>query len=266
PRCASLPSDVGPKGLTTYQGDSVKFRIDSSLAAALRRAAQFHGTSLYGVVLSCIYVLVFRYTNQEDIVIGTQSSGRGHAQLEPQVGCFVNTLALRGSITGSDRAAEVIQRVGGILSEALRHQMYPFDKVVECLKRSQVLPSSPLFAIQVDYAPELASENNSIASFSARELIERRRTTKHPISFLIEESRAADESGGNRLTVEIVYSTELYARQSILVLSDRLLSILRAFSEDDARSIESIDLSAGPNPAKNAGASRRVKVELNIAD
>jgi amino acid adenylation domain-containing protein/non-ribosomal peptide synthase protein (TIGR01720 family) len=253
PPCVSLPADASESGPATFQGDSVRAVVDAGLGAALRRLAQSHGTSVYVVILSCIYALVYRYTGRQDIVIGTQTAGRGPAQLESQVGCFLNTLGLRAFIRGTDTAGSIVRTIAQSLSEALAHQMYPFDELLGDLKRQDARFPAPLFEIQVDYAPNLMGEHNRPGSdLRISELIAPKRTTKHPISFLIEES------AGGRLTLEIVYSAWRYRRESIAALAARFQMVLRAFTEDDSRTLESIELGTPPR------GPRRVKVDLKI--
>jgi amino acid adenylation domain-containing protein len=253
----SIPADFPRSGPVTFAGDSVSSNIDEKQLEGLKRLAEMHKTSVYAVVLSAIYSLLFRYTNQEEIVVGTQTAGRAHLNLEDQVGCFVNTLVLRASIEGTDTISDVIGKIGGTLSEALQHQSYPFDLLLEDLKVQLSAEQSPLFDIQVDYVPNLTRSSRDAASDDLKivDVVQQHRTTKYAISFLVGES-----SAGGGMVIEVVYSTGLFRRESITTLAARLQTVLRAFIEDETRRINAIELSGKLRQAT------RVQIDLNIAN
>jgi len=251
----AIPSDYPNHGLLTFDGDSVTSTLADDSLKGIKRLAENHRTSVYGVILAAIYVLLFRYTNQPDIVIGSQTAGRTQRELEGQVGCFVNTLVLRASIGDTHTVAEVIRTVSTTLSEAARHQEYPFDLLLEDLRVPLAADQSPLFEIQSDYVPNLHRSQRRSGSLKITELDERQRTTKFALSFLIGES-PTDTS----LLINIVYNTNRYKRDSIISLSARLGRVLQAFIEDDGRQIDAIMLNEAP------AAPSRIQVKLNLPD
>ena len=252
----SIPADFPRPDSLAFAGDGVSLNVDEKQLEALRRLAETHKTSVYGVILAAIYSLLFRYTNQEEIVIGTQTAGRSHLNLEGQVGCFVNTLILRASVKGTDTISDLIRGISETLSETLEHQSYPFDLLLEDLRIQVSANQSPLFDIQVDYVPNLTRSLPGAASgdLNIVNVDQRHRTSKYALSFLIGESHA----GG--LMIEVVYSTALFRRESIVALTSRLQMILRAFAEDETRRINTIELGASVRePA-------RVQINLNIGN
>ena len=90
-------------------------------------------TTLYMVLLTAYKTLLFRYTGQEDLIVGTPVAGRGHADLERVMGMFVNTLALRSYPSGEKTFVSFLQEVKEQLLESFQHQEYPFEMLVEQL-------------------------------------------------------------------------------------------------------------------------------------
>lgn len=256
PRTA-VPSDYPNHGPLAFNGDSVNLRVADELFEGLKRLAEDHKTSVYAVILAAIYSLLFRYTNQTEVIAGTQTSGRLHKQLEGQVGCFVNTLVLRATVRGTDRAGDVIGTVSRTLSEAIRHQEYPFDRLLEDLKVRLAGDQSPLFDIQVDYAPNLQRRGrlSGAGDLTITELSEPERAAKFALSFLI-----SDPAAGDGLLIETVYNTALYAHDSIVTLNARLRRVLQAFAEDPTRLIDAIVLNEA------TAAPHRIEVNLNLPD
>jgi len=252
---ASIPYDFPRAEVLTFEGEDVTSTIDGDLVAGIRRLAERHRTSVYGVVLAAIYSLLFRYTNQEEIVVGTQTAGRTGAEMENQVGCFVNTLILRNSIRGDDTIREVIRATNETLAEAIRHQGYPFDKLIADLKVPLLANKTPLFEIQVDYVPNLSRRaiDTSDGGLKITAVSEQHRASKFALSFSIGESPDATE-----LVIDVIYNSNLFRRDSIAGLSARLRRVLQAFVEDEMRTIEAINLN------EEVPAQRRVRIDLNI--
>src|SRR5690606_21889389 len=93
-----LPSTKRRPRVRTYNGHGLSTYLDKGATADLKRYSEDNGGSLFMGLLACWSVLMYRYTSQRDIVIGTPVAGRDHADLEDQIGFYVNTLALRNEI------------------------------------------------------------------------------------------------------------------------------------------------------------------------
>jgi len=144
-----LPADLPRPAVQTFRGDIVSASIDSATAQRLKAIGAEHGASPFMVLLSLVQILLHRYSGRQDIIVGYPVTGRGHADLERQVGCFVNMLALRNHMQGSDCFIDVLDHVRSAVLRDLEHQAYPFDRLVEELELQRDMSRSPLFDVVV---------------------------------------------------------------------------------------------------------------------
>jgi len=142
-----LPTDKVRPALVDYSGKSIRFSLDAECSAKLRLAARAQNCSLYSVLLSGFYVLLSKYSNQDDIVIGTPFANRHYNQIENLIGFFVNTLVLRAKVNPDDSITDLIQQVHHELIHAQGHQDLPFEKLVDHLNVEKDLSRNPIFQV-----------------------------------------------------------------------------------------------------------------------
>jgi amino acid adenylation domain-containing protein len=118
----------------TYTGGVVSTRIDSNLTKKLQSYCLEHNGTLHMVLLTAVNVLLYKYTGQKDIIIGTPIAGRYHSDLENQIGLYVNTLAIRSRFNENNSYEELFDNIKGVTLAAYEHQSYPFDQLVNDLK------------------------------------------------------------------------------------------------------------------------------------
>ncbi|QNN43946.1 AMP-binding protein [Pedobacter roseus] len=133
----------------TYNGGVVHRMLGSDLSSGLRSLSQERGATLFMGLLACVNVLLYRYSGQSDLIIGTPMAGREHSDLEDQIGFYVNTVALRSRFSGSDSFLELVDHVRGVSLGAYEHQAYPFDELLEELHLQRDMSRSPLFDVMV---------------------------------------------------------------------------------------------------------------------
>ncbi|MBK2297394.1 condensation domain-containing protein, partial [Francisella philomiragia] len=126
----NLPTDYPRPGRVDYRGDAIDFELDELVSNKLRDIAKENNTSLYSLMLSAFYVLLYKYTGQDDIVVGTPIANRHHSQTQDLIGFFVNSLALREHLDSNKTIIELLIEVHNNLIEAQSHQDLPFEKLV----------------------------------------------------------------------------------------------------------------------------------------
>ncbi|WP_235332395.1 non-ribosomal peptide synthetase, partial [Paenibacillus terrae] len=145
PPVLELPTDRPRPAIMDNAGGSIGTTIDRETVEGLKRIASETGATLYMVLLAAYSVWMHKYTGQEDIVVGTPVSGRTHADTEPMIGMFVNTLALRNYPSGSKRFIDFVREVKERTVAAFEHQEYPFEELVEKLPLQRDMSRNPLF-------------------------------------------------------------------------------------------------------------------------
>ncbi|WP_242987794.1 condensation domain-containing protein, partial [Anaerobacterium chartisolvens] len=141
----NLPADYKRPQVFDYRGGTVALRIDRQLAGRLKAMARESRVTLYSVLLAAYNVLLWMYTGQDDIVIGTPTAGRRHADVHNIIGVFINTLALRSRVMPEKTFAEFLREVGGNVLEAFDNQDYPFEQLVEELAVRRDFGRNPVF-------------------------------------------------------------------------------------------------------------------------
>jgi non-ribosomal peptide synthetase component F len=117
------------------------------LSDALKKLSRKEGSTVFMTLLSAFNVLLYGYTWQEQIVVGTPIANRNHAEIEGLIGFFVNTLAIRTDLSGDPTFTELLRRVRKVMLGAYAHQDLPFEKLVEEIQPERDLNSSPLFQV-----------------------------------------------------------------------------------------------------------------------
>jgi amino acid adenylation domain-containing protein/thioester reductase-like protein len=140
----NLPYDKLRSAVHTYAGSSFKFEINSNLKTSLFELLKKYNCSLFMILLSGLYILFRRYSNQNDIVIGSPISNRYNTQLEGVIGCFLNTLALRINVN-NQTVEELLDTVRLICLEAYQHKDTQFEFLVKELNIKRDLNRTPIF-------------------------------------------------------------------------------------------------------------------------
>ncbi|WNG29291.1 amino acid adenylation domain-containing protein [Cystobacter fuscus] len=140
-----LPTDRPRPAVQTYRGAQHRFTVSRSLADALGALARREGATPFMVLMAAYQVLLSRYSGQEDFAVGTAVAGRDRPELEPLVGCFINSVALRAGLSGDPTFLELLGRVRTTALGAFAHQDTPFEKLVDALHVTRDLGHTPIF-------------------------------------------------------------------------------------------------------------------------
>ena len=147
PSLLALPTDRPRPPLQTFRGSTQYFRIDDERLSALKALSRHCDASLFMVLFAGFATLLWRYSRQDSLVVGTPVANRGHKELEPLIGFFVNTLALRMDFSDDPLVRELIARVKETAIGAFRNQDVPFERLVEELQPARNQGFSPVFQV-----------------------------------------------------------------------------------------------------------------------
>jgi len=150
PPLLALPTDHPRPAHATFQGSQVVFAVDAALTRQLRQLGGQTGATLFMTLLAAFQVLLARYTGQEDLVVGTPIANRTRPELEPLIGFFANTLALRVNLSDNPTFLALLEQVRQVTQAAYEHQELPFERLVEEIQPVRALNYNPL--VQVVFA------------------------------------------------------------------------------------------------------------------
>ncbi|HEY6806349.1 MAG TPA: condensation domain-containing protein [Pyrinomonadaceae bacterium] len=145
----NLSTDRPRPAVQSYRGAHVPVIVGAELTNALRQLAQQQGATLFMVLLAAFQALLQRYSGHEQIVVGTPVAGREQPETETLIGFFVNTIVLRGDLSGNPSFTELLARVRQTTLNAYAHQSVPFEKLVEELQPQRSLSHAPLFQVMI---------------------------------------------------------------------------------------------------------------------
>lgn len=142
-----LPTDRPRPVVRTFAGASQELKLSQNLSEKLKFLSQQQGVTLFALLLTAFKTLLYRYTRLEDIVVGSPASGRNLPDTQELIGYFGNLLVLRTNMSGNPTFLQLLSRVAVVISQADKHQDYPFQKLVEELKLERDLAVTPLFQV-----------------------------------------------------------------------------------------------------------------------
>jgi len=143
----TLPLDKPRPPVQTFTGASIEHRIGSRVATALKQITRAESATLFMGLLSAYAILLSRYSDQQEVVIGTPVANRTRSEVEGTVGLFVNTLVMRVSVRAEQSYRGLLREVREVALGAYNHQDLPFEKLVEELRPERDLSHSPLFQV-----------------------------------------------------------------------------------------------------------------------
>src|SRR6266850_652409 len=234
PAVLELPTDKPRPSIQTFNGTYHSLvltrRLSDSVAALGRRS----GTTLFMTLLAAFQVLLYRYTNQEDVVVGTPIANRTRRETEDLIGFFINTLVMRTDLSGNPSFRELLRRVREVALQAYAHQDLPFEKLVEELKPERSLSHPPLF--QILFAVQNAPKSTfTLSGLKLQELLILGQKAKFDLSLYVGETEE-----GLRLTFE--FNTDLFNYSTITRMGRHFETLLEGAVSNPDQPLSSLPL------------------------
>ena len=228
-----LPVRSGGSAIARAAGTR-QFRIDASLHRRLVALANAQGASLFMVLHAAFASLLGRWSGQDDVVIGTVTANRNHTELEPVIGCFVNTLALRTSLKSGESFSALLDRVKADDLEAYAHQDVPFEQLVAAIQPDRSLDHTPIFQVMLvlQNAPAPIS---SLAGLTLEPRLVEAATPKFDLTLTL-----ADEGGALAGTIE--FATDRHDDAMMASFARQFERLLATVVENPSRSVTHVPL------------------------
>ena len=248
PTILELPTGRPRPAVQTFRGAHQSFVLPKSLSEKLKTLSRQEGVTLFMTLLATFQTLLFRYTGQEDILVGTPIANRNYPEVEALIGFFVNMLVMRTNLSGNPRFRELLQRVREVCSGAYAHQDLPFERLVEALQLERDLRHSPLFQV-VFQLQNTSTETLELPGLTLSPVRIEAATAKFDLNVNIVEKKQG-------LQGVLEYNTDIFDEDSIRCLLGHWQILLEGIATDPDTRVENL-------PLLTAAEQRQLLVEWN---
>ncbi|MEO5648085.1 MAG: condensation domain-containing protein, partial [Chitinophagaceae bacterium] len=220
-----LPTDHTRPKVQSSNGAVYEFNIDKEIFAGLHGLSREYGTTLFMTMLTAFKVLLYKYTNQQDICVGTPVAGRKQNEVENLIGFFVNTIALRNEIIGDATFVNLLQDVRKTTLEAFEFQDLPFEKVVEVASKDRDMSRSPIFQVMFMLMNVPEANQYLLEGLQLTDKTPANKTSKFDLTLSIIESNA-DLQGS------FEYNTDLFGKNTIEQMAIHFSELLSSITKN----------------------------------
>jgi amino acid adenylation domain-containing protein len=234
----NLPTDKPRPPAQGFDGSRLPLLLPETLQLKLKALSRANGVSLFVTLLAAFKTLLYRYTAQEDLIVGCPVLNRQLPEVEDLLGSFVNTVVLRTSYSGSPTFRETLYRVRETCVDAFAHQDFPFEQLVEELQPQRDVARNPIFQVM------FAFQNTSVPALEIATL--RSETvdvdggmTKFDLTFSLMDKK-------HGIAGHIEYSTDLFHRATIEGMVRHFQVLLESITDDPDQAIATLPIMAEP--------------------
>jgi len=213
-----LPADRPHAVAKSFRGATQSFALSRKLSDSLRVFSRQQGVTLFMTLLAALDTLLYRYSGQEDILVGSVTAGRGDPGTEKLLGFFLNTVVLRTDLTGDPTFLEMLDRVRKTTVEALSNDDVPLDEVLKELHTERDGGRNPLFRVLLSLEPSLSETE---PGWNLTPIDVETGTSKFDLCLVLD-----DRSDG--LSGRLIYSTDLFDAATISAFVECWQTILQA--------------------------------------
>ncbi len=229
-----LPTDFVRPTVQSFAGDDLPFEIDLKIVDSLKAMASQVEATPYIVLLACYTIFLAKISNQEDIVVGTPTAGRRHADLENIIGMFVNTLAIRNYPVAEKRFIDFLQEVRERTLNAFDNQDYQYEDLVEKVTTTRDLSRNPLFDTMF-VLQNMNIQNIETPGLKFIPWSQENKTAKFDLTLTAIEV-------GETMAFNFQYSTQLFTRETIQRLITYFISTLSAIVNNRETTLSNIQI------------------------
>jgi non-ribosomal peptide synthetase component F len=218
-----LPLDFARSFVRKGEGSMYHFSLTPAHTAEIGQIGARYGGSKFIVCFAMLQILLYRYTGQQDFIIGTPSTLRNRPELEDQIGYYVNLLPLRCKVNGSDSFDALLHRSGQLLTTVQDHQVFPFQRILDAAGVTQIPGRQPLFDLLFTYEHELRRKPSENVQTKVKSMGVHMPNSKYDIEFILKEM---DET----IVGMISYDTSLFREDTIARIADHFIQLADAIT------------------------------------
>lgn len=230
----NLPTDRARSPVQTFTGTQAKLVLSQTLTKELKNLSRHSGVTLFMTLLTAFKILLYRYTGQTDILVGSPIANRNRAEVKSLIGFFVNILVLRTDLSGDLSFQELLARVKSTALEAYVHQDLPFEKLVEELQPNRDLSYNPLFQVMF-VLQNMPISNPRLSDVSVTYEEGYNGTSKFDLTLFMEDF----EQG---LVATCEYNRDLFHADTVTRMLRHLQTLLESIVSDPQQPIANLQL------------------------
>jgi condensation domain-containing protein len=238
-----LPTDRPRPAVQTFRGARHAFALPATLSREVHTLGAAERVTAFMVLLATFLAVLHRYTQQDDLVIGTVTAGRSQPEIEPLLGFFANPVTLRTDVSGDPPFRELLRRVRDTTLDVLEHVQTPFEHVVRAVGVERDSARHPLFDVVFSLEAQQVGRH---PGWDVRHLDVDTGTTKFDLYLELD-----DRPDG--ITGRVVYRTDLFDADTIARLADHYRTLLEGAVADPGTRLSSLPLLTAPERAHILG-------------
>jgi amino acid adenylation domain-containing protein len=229
-----LRTDRPRLAVQTSNGGIASLLLERAVTSALGEIARCNGSTLFMTTLAGLLTLLHRYSGETDIAIGTQVVGRDEVELEGIVGCFINTVALRGDLSGDPTFVELVERTRETVTDSFDLRHFPLERLIEVVNPKRDLSRNALFSVNFIFQRSFIQDTR-YDHFMLVDMPSRSAGALYDLNFFMVE-----RPDGWRLSCE--YNSDLFDGATVNGLIARLGALLRSVCAEPGQRISRIPI------------------------
>ena len=231
----ALPTDLPRPVVKTYQGRSIPFDLPEELKKRLEALVRDSSVTMFTLLLSAFKVLLYQYTQQNEICVGIPIARRYKPEVENIYGCFINTLAIRSDIDEHQPFLDYLKTISETCLEAFSNQDVPIERVIEEVKPERSTSFTPLFQSLFVFHVQDAKKINTLGEVEISRVDLHSNSAKFDVTLSVVDT-------GSTINAYIEYSSDLFLPETIQRMSEHYIQLLEGITENPNRSISEIPL------------------------
>lgn len=234
-----LPTDRSRPAVQTFSGAREWLVLPEALTDAVLALSQREGATLFMTMLAAFKILLYRYTGQEDVIVGSPIANRPQSETESLIGFFLNNLALRSDLSGEPSFREALSRVRKTALEAYANQDVPFEKLIDALRPTRDLSRTPIFQVYFNLF-NFGAEIKLPGSNDTVSFVEAWAQSDEDLSKFDLTLYAGLQN--RELKLAFVYNTDLFDANTIALMLAHFKTLLEAAVANPQESIANLSL------------------------
>ncbi len=229
-----LPFFKARPSVPTFEGSAVSFSMDHSTSSRLSSLAKDEQTTLFTLLLGIYYILLYKYSYQQDIIIGSPVANRNSSEVENHIGFFLNMVPFRINYSGETSFKRLLEQLKEITRDVFAHQSISFDRLVEIINPQRDLNHHPIFQVMFAYQ-NFPMESARIEDIKIKPFLIDRGASEYDISLYMWMEEGI-------LKGSFEYSTDLFEKRFVENMASHFVNVAKCILENKEIKINEVSV------------------------